>query len=99
MPRPPALVRIATRRPRGSGCVESSAAASISSSSVSARNTPAWWKSASTAFSDPASAAVCDPAARAPALDVPLFIARIGFLRATRLAIRPKRRGFPNDSR
>ena len=47
----------------------------------------------------PASAAVCEPAARAPAVDVPLFMARIGFLRATRLAIRPKRRGLPNDSR
>ncbi len=99
MPSPPAFVRIATCRPRGSGCVESSAAASISSSSVPARSTPAWWKSASTACSDPARAAVCEPAARAPAVDVPLFMARIGFLRATRLAIRPKRRGFPNDSR
>ena len=29
--------------------------------------TPAWWKSASTAASEPASAAVCEPAARAPA--------------------------------
>ena len=61
----------ATRRPRGSGWVESSAAASTSSSSVSARMTPAWWKSASTAASEPASAAVWEPAARAPAPDVP----------------------------
>ena len=99
MPRPPAFVRSATWRPRGSGWVESSAAASISSSSVVARSTPAWWKSASTACSEPASAAVCEPAARAPARDVPLFMARIGFFRATRLAIRPKRRGLPNDSR
>ena len=44
--------------------VESSAATSISSSSVPARITPAWRKSASTAASDPASAAVCEPAAR-----------------------------------
>ena len=99
IPRPPAFVRIATCRPRGSGCVESSAAASISSSSVPARSTPAWWNNASTACSDPARAAVCELAARAPAVDVPLFMARIGFFRATRLAIRPKRRGFPNDSR
>ena len=99
IPSPPAFVRIATRRPLGSGCVERSAAASISSSSVVARSTPAWWKSASTACSEPASAAVWEPAARAPALDVPLFIARIGFLRATRRAIRPNRRGLPNDSR
>ena len=45
----PAFVSSATRRPRGSGCVESSTATSSSSSSVSARITPAWWKSASTA--------------------------------------------------
>ena len=31
-----------------------------------ARSTPAWWNSASTAASEPASAAVCEPAARAP---------------------------------
>ena len=67
IPRPPAFVRIATRRPRGNGWVESSAAASISSSSVVARSTPAWWNRASTASSEPARAAVCEPAARAPA--------------------------------
>ncbi len=99
MPRPPAFVRMATLRPNGSGCVESSAAASISSSSVRARKTPAWWKSAATASSEPASAAVCEPAARAPAVEVPLFIARIGFFRATRPAIWANRRGLPNDSR
>ena len=46
IPSPPAFVRIATRRPRGNGWVESSAAASINSSSVVARSTPAWWKRA-----------------------------------------------------
>ena len=61
--------------------------------------TPAWWKSASTAASEPASAAVCELAARAPARVVPAFIARIGFRRATRRAIRPNLRGLPNDSR
>ena len=52
MPRPPAFVSTPTRRPRGSGWLESSAAASISSSSVRARRTPAWRKSASTARSE-----------------------------------------------
>ena len=47
--------------------------------SVSARSTPAWRKSASTAASEPASAAVWDPAARRPEHERPLFIARIGF--------------------
>ena len=42
---------------------------------------------------------MCELAARAPAAVVPLFMARIGLRRATRRAIRPKRRGFPNDSR
>ena len=99
MPRPPAFVRIATRRPRGSGCVESSAAASISSSSVPCAKHAGLVEERLDGLSEPASAAVCEPAARAPAVDVPLFIARIGFLRATRLAIWPKRRGLPNDSR
>ena len=71
IPRPPAFVITPTRRPRGSGWLESSAAASTSSSSVRARRTPAWRKSASTAVSEPASAAVCELAARAPAPVVP----------------------------
>ena len=57
------------------------------------------WNSASTASSEPASAAVCEPAARIPARLRPLFMARIGLRRATRRAMRPKRRGLPNDSR
>jgi hypothetical protein len=61
--------------------------------------TPAWRNSASTAASEPASAAVCELAARAPAPVVPLFTARIGFVRATRRASVPNRRGLPNDSR
>ena len=60
--------------------------------------TPAWWKSASTAASEPASAAVCELAARWPVAVVPLLSARIGLVRATRRASRPKRRGLPNDS-
>ena len=60
--------------------------------------TPAWWKSASTAASEPASAAVCELAARWPLAVVPLLSARIGLVRATRRARRPKRRGLPNDS-
>src|SRR5215210_4974021 len=98
MPSPPALVSSAARRPRGAGWLESSAATSTSSSSVAARITPAWWKSASTAASEPASAAVWELAARAPAAVVPLLSASTGFERAMRCAIRPKRRGLPNDS-
>ena len=79
MPRPPAFVSTPTRRPRGSGCRDSRAARSSSSSSVRARSTPAWWNSASTAVSEPASAAVWELAARAPVAVLPLFIARIGF--------------------
>ena len=97
-PSPPAFVRTATRRPGGSGWVESRVATSISSSSEPARMTPAWWKSASTAASEPASAAVCELAARWPVAVVPLLSARIGFRRATRRASRPNRRGLPNDS-
>ena len=66
---------------------------------MSARSTPAWRKTASTAVSEPARAAVCDPAALLPALERPLFIARIGFSRASRRASRANLRGLPNDSR
>ncbi len=99
IPSPPALVRIATPGPRGSGLLERRAATSTSSSKVPHRMTPAWRNSADTAASDPARAAVCELAARAPACVTPLFIARIGFVRATRRAIRPKRLGLPKDSR
>ena len=99
MPRPPALVSTATRRPRGSGWVESSTDTSTSSSSVSARITPAWWKSAAAAASELVSAAVWEPAAFAPADVRPLFSARIGFERDTRRAMRENFRGLPNDSR
>ena len=99
MPSPPPFVSTATRGPRGSGWRERSTATSARSSSESAWITPAWRKTASTAVIEPASAAVCDPAARCPAPVRPPFIARIGFLRATRRASRPNLRGFPNDSR
>ena len=99
IPSPPAFVSTATPVPRGSGWDERSAATSTSSSSVALRMTPACRNSAATAASEPASAAVCELAAREPARVTPLFIARIGFVRATRRAIRPKRRGFPKDSR
>ena len=67
MPRPPAFVSTATRGPGGSGCDESRAAASSNSESVRMRSTPAWRKSASTAASELAIAAVWEAAARAPA--------------------------------
>ena len=45
------------------------------------------------------SAPVCDPAARLPGRERPLFTATIGFSRATRRAMRENFRGFPKDSR
>ena len=99
MPGPPALVTIATRRPAGSGCASRHAATSNISSIVSARITPDCWNSALTATSLAASAAVWLPAARDPARVRPAFTATIGLVRAIRRAMRPNRRGLPNDSR
>ena len=90
-PRPPAFVTTATRGPRGMGWDDSSSAASRNSDSVRVRSTPDWRKSASTAASELASAAVWDAAARAPAAVEPPLRARTGFWRATRRAMRPKR--------
>ena len=90
MPGPPALVRIATRRPRGTGWWARSVATSNSSSSVFVRMMPACRNSASTIASLEASAPVCDAAARAPAADRPALTAMIGLRRATRRAIRLK---------
>ena len=69
------------------------------SSIVSARITPDWWNSASTATSLAASAAVWLPAARDPPRVRPAFTATIGLVRPMRRASRAKRRGLPNDSR
>ena len=97
---PPTFVTMATRCLWGTGCIDSSAATSNRPSMVSARTTPAWRNSASTVTSEAATnAPVCDELARAPAAERPLLIAMIGFVRATRRAIRPNLRGFPNDSR
>jgi hypothetical protein len=46
-----------------------------------------------------ARAAVCDEAARLPAVVRPLLTATIGFFRETRRATRLNVRGLPNDSR
>ena len=67
---------------RGSGWWASTSATSNSSSMVSTRTTPVWWHSASTAWSELAMAAVCEEAARVPALDRPAFTATIGLVRA-----------------
>ena len=99
-PGPPALVSTATRSPRGSGWRASSPATSNISPTVSARSTPACANSASTVTSDAASSApVCDDAARRPAAVRALLTATIGLAVVIRRAIRPNRRGFPNDSR
>ena len=46
MPGPPALVTMATRPPRGSGCIENAVAQSRRASKVSARTIPAREKAA-----------------------------------------------------
>ena len=98
IPRPPAFVTIPTERPSSRPPAENSEATSTSSSSVSARITPACRKRASAAASEPARAAVCELAARWPLCERPLLRARIGLRRATLRAMRANRRGFPNDS-
>ena len=99
IPSPPPFVTTATRGPLGNGCVERIRAASRNSESVRARWTPACRKSASTAASELARAAVCEAAARAPAALAPPFNASTGFPRETRRAIRANRAGFPKLSR
>ena len=97
---PPALVRTATRSPGGNGWRASSPATSNISPTVSARSTPASANSASTVTSEAASRApVWEDAARWPAAVRPLLTATIGLLAVIRRAIRPNRRGLPNDSR
>ena len=93
MPGPPALVSTAIRRPAGAGCDDTTAATANISSSVAARITPAWWNSASTAVSPAASAAVCEDAARRPALVRPASTATTGLCREMRRAIRANWRG------
>ncbi len=61
--------------------------------------TPACRKRASTTGSDSARAPVWDVAAREPARERPALTAMIGFLRATRRAMREKRTGLPKLSR
>src|SRR3984893_4934794 len=96
---PPALVRIATRFPEGSGWLPSNNATSNSSANVSVRMTPACWNSASTVMSEAESSApVWDDVARLPAGDRPPFTARIGLDLLTRRAVRVDFGGVPNDS-
>ena len=66
---------------------------------VPARITPAWWNSASTATSPAAIAAVCEEAARRPALVRPAFTTTMGLCREMRRAVRANRRGSGTDSR
>ena len=99
IPGPPAFPTIATRRPGGSGWLARTCATSSNCSSVSTRITPACRKSASTATSGDANAAVCDDAARRPADVRPLLTARIGLCRPMRRVSRANFAGLPNDSR
>ena len=93
MPGPPPFVRIATRRPRNRLCELSIVARSSISSIDSARITPAWRSTASTATSPPESAAVCDAAARVPAFVRPALTATTGTRVPTHRAIRVNHRG------
>ena len=88
IPSPPALVSTATVGPSEPAGSRGGRRRRELLTRVSARSTPAWRNTASTAVSDPARAAVCDPAAFRPARERPLFIARIGFSRASRRASR-----------
>src|ERR1700694_2914318 len=97
---PPALVRMPTRLPAGSGWLPIRRAVSKSSARVSVRITPACWNSASTVTSEAESSApVCEEVARLPACVRPPLTARIGLLWLTRRATRANLRGFPSDSR
>ena len=96
---PPAFVRIPTRGPAGSGCVESARATSNISPTESTRRTPVCSRSASTATSGPASAPVCDAAARPPSAVRPAFTQTTGFVRVRRRATGVKCRGLPKLSR
>ena len=99
IPGPPALVTIATRSPSGSGSWLNAIARSNRSITVSTRITPYCASSASIALSRPASAPVCDDAARAPDAVRPLFTAMIGLVRVTSRAIRANFCGLPKFSR
>ncbi len=70
---------MATRFPFGTGSSSNAMAMSNRSSTVSTRITPDWPSSASTATSAPASAPVCELAARAPTPVRPAFTTTIGF--------------------
>ena len=98
MPGPPELVTMATRLPRGTGQLANTLALAKRFSRLVSRITPHWRKSASAAWSVPASEPVCDEAALAPAADRPAFNAKTGFLRVKREAIRRKLLGFWMDS-
>ncbi len=79
MPGPPAFV--ITSRPLPPGILPSEKARAVSKRSCTpwARMTPVCLKAASKAMSDPASAPVCDEAARAPASVPPDLSRTMGF--------------------
>lgn len=81
-PAPPPLVRMASRSPRKGRAWARVSAASNSASSVSTRSMPARRKAASSTTSEPASAPVCEAAARAPEEARPALTTMTGLLRA-----------------
>ncbi len=98
-PGPPELVNTATDRPWGRGHHARARAQSNISSVVSARITPARSKAALKALSWPASAPVCDAAARRPLAKRPTLSAMTGFCLVTRRACSTKRRPSLTPSR
>lgn len=86
------------RGERGSTSDPSAIASSNSSSTVSARKTPDCASSASTARSLPASAPVCEDAARAPVRERPDLTTTMGLVLLIRPAISRNRDGLPKLS-
>ena len=96
---PPALETMPSRRPRGSGCSESSSAVRASSSASAHSMTPDWANNALTPTAGDAADAVCEAPARWPPVERPPTTASSGLRSAKRRANRPNFTALPNDSR
>ncbi len=97
-PVPPELVITATRGPRGTGWLDRARAASRTWRPVRTRTTPAWRSAASRTASSVASAAVCETAARCPALVRPPTTAMTGLSGVVRQASAKNPRASVIDS-
>ena len=90
---------IATREPTGGGCASRARATSIISRPDRARITPACSNAARQIRSLPASEAVCEAAARAPATERPVLATMTGACGVTRAAESKNARPCARDSR